>query len=146
LQELHSNGEDKIHKQLKKLLDLPSVDILDESDELLKHKFQLVYAWGDRCDLPSFDQRVMMVQYVLQVLCMDSDVKDLLTRSCQSEQEPPDGVIETESMSLTPHPERIGSLPSIRLIPGASFKPQKVVPAARYFHHLPTAIKVVQSR
>jgi hypothetical protein len=116
LQELHSREEFELHALLDGLLKLPSVDILDESDELLSHKFQLVYAWGKQCALPSLHHRLMMVQYVLQVLCKDSDVRAVL---CGSQQEPHDGAIETESMSLVSRPERLGSLPSIRLIPGA---------------------------
>ena len=32
--------------------DLSLIDILDESDEVLRHVFQLVYAFGDKLDLP----------------------------------------------------------------------------------------------
>jgi hypothetical protein len=119
LQELHSHSELQLYNKLKEMLELPSVDILDESDELLKHKFQLVYAWGAQCSLPSLHQRVRMVQHVLQVLCMDSEVRAVLLRSCQRQQKPSDHAMETESMSLIPHSGRFGSLPSIRLISGA---------------------------
>jgi hypothetical protein len=119
LQELHSNSEFKLYNKLKKMLELPSVDILDESDELLKHKFQLVYAWGAQCPLPSLHQRIRMVQHVLQVLCQDREVRAVLSKSFQHQQKSSDHAMETEAMSLTPHPERLGSLPSIRLISGA---------------------------
>jgi hypothetical protein len=108
------------------------VDILDESDELLKHKFQLVYAWGAQCMLPSLHQRVRMVQHLLQVLCKDSDVRDVLSYNCNSEQMHPDGAIETASVALTKEAERLGCLPSVRLIPG-TYRLLKCVPANELF-------------
>jgi Protein of unknown function (DUF3638) len=130
-EELHSQAEHQLYSQLKELLELPSVDILDESDELLKHKFQLVYAWGPQCPLPSLHERVMMVQHVLQVLCKDSEVRAELSGSLKRQWKPVDGVLENEAMSLTPHPERFGSLPSIRLIPG-TIELLKHAPAVRF--------------
>lgn len=104
------------------LLNKPSVDILDESDELLSHKFQLVYAWGTQCSLPSVQERVLTVQHVLQILAKDAGIRAVISASTAKEsqqQKRVDESIETESISLTDHPKRYGSLPSIRLIPGA---------------------------
>lgn len=70
LQQLHSLKETQTHKQLKQLLAMPSVDILDE---MPKHKFELVYAWGAQCALASLDQRISMVQHVLKILGSDKN-------------------------------------------------------------------------
>eukprot|EP00775_Hariotina_reticulata_P001980 gene1980-2302_t len=48
---------------------LPYLDLLDESDELLNHRYQLVYACGDPLQLPSLPERSAAVQAVLGVLC-----------------------------------------------------------------------------
>ena len=114
LQELHSRQEREMCSHLKEVLDLPTVDILDESDELLSHKFQLVYAWGQQRRLSSLHQRVMMVQHVLQVLCNDDEVKAVASQSSGAQQSRPE-----EAISFCSHSGRFGPLPSIRLIPGA---------------------------
>ena len=114
VQELHSRG-DEAHAKLQQLLRLPSVDILDESDELLKHKFQLVYAWGTQCRLPSVEQRILVIQHVLQVLSRNKGVKRVLLGNSGAQQLA-SGNIETEAMSLHPHPERYGSVPNLSLI------------------------------
>lgn len=120
VQELDSQREYHLHGKLTDLLEKSSVDILDESDELLKHSFQLVYAWGVQCPLTSFRQRVIMIQRVLHVLCKDEEVRALLSGGSGTQQKHcADESIETEAMSLTSHPKRFGSLPSIRFIPGA---------------------------
>lgn len=121
-----------MHAQLSELVQLSSVDILDESDELLKHKFQLVYAWGDQCDLESLDQRVMMVQHTLQVLCTDADVRAVLTGSGGPQRKggAAEQNTETACMCLKTYPERFGSLCSIRLIQGAFMLLKKCFQAA----------------
>lgn len=116
VQELHSQEQDDPYAQLIHMLRLPSVDILDESDEVLNHKSQLVYAWGAQCHLPSLSERVVVIQHVLEVLCKDQEIRKLLLPSAASHET---GSIESETASFTFHQERFGSLPSIRLVPGA---------------------------
>jgi hypothetical protein len=74
----------------------------------------------------------MMVQHVLRVLCRDSEVRSVLSCSCHSKQRSPDSTIETESLALTQHAERFGSLPSIRLIPG-TFRLLECLPVDELF-------------
>ena len=119
VQELHSQEEHEAHVQLAQMLKLPSVDILDESDEVLKHKFQLVYAWGAQGGLPSLTERAAVIQYVLEVLCKDQEVRQVLLPNAASHET---GRIESESASFTFHQGRFGSLPTIRLVPGTTPK------------------------
>lgn len=44
------------------------VDVLDECDEVLRHKYQLIYAVGDRTPLPSGDLRWAAVQALCRVI------------------------------------------------------------------------------
>jgi Protein of unknown function (DUF3638) len=44
------------------------IDILDESDELFHHRFQLIYAWGSRCELPALQSRSRGAQALLQIV------------------------------------------------------------------------------
>ena len=46
-----------VSAELRTLESLPYFDILDESDELLRHTYQLTYAMGSCCNLPSGPQR-----------------------------------------------------------------------------------------
>ena len=111
MQELHSDNEEELYQDLKGLLTLPTVDILDESDELLSHSFQLVYAWGQECPLPSRHQRVLLIQHVLQVLGKDPAIREVISGTAGNS-------FETDAVSFTLHPDRPGSLPAVRLLPG----------------------------
>lgn len=123
VQELHSDNELLLYECLHEgLLNVSAVDFLDESDELLSPKFQLVYAWGTECALPSVQERVLMVQHVLQVLMKDDESIKLLFASSRKDSRPrkrANESIGTKCVSLADRPERYGSLPSLRLIPGA---------------------------
>jgi len=105
LQELLSRGNIKQHALLNDLLSLPGWDILDECDQLLSHKFQLVYAWGSQAHLPSLEARVQMAQAVLEALALDARCQDLLSNR--------------DIAQIRHHTDRIGSMPHVRLIPGA---------------------------
>ena len=85
-----------MHAKLQHLLCLPSVDILNESDEQLGHKFQLVYAWGTQCGLPSASQRILMIQHVLEVVSKDLGVRAALLGDPDMQQ-PDADAIETEA-------------------------------------------------
>ncbi|KAG2492072.1 hypothetical protein HYH03_009568 [Edaphochlamys debaryana] len=53
---------------LDELAALPYMDVLDESDELLHHRFQLIYACGAPTGLPAVTERAGAVQAVLSSL------------------------------------------------------------------------------
>ena len=64
---------------LMKIHELPYFDILDESDELLNHRYQLVYACGDAMakgvakPLPSLHERATALQCLLQAVSKAGD-------------------------------------------------------------------------
>lgn len=102
-----SRGDTLQHGVLQELLALPGWDILDECDQLLSHKFQLVYAWGTQAYLPGLEARVQMAQAVLEALALDKDCLALLS-------DPAIAHIQHRKCSF-------GSLPQIRLISGMLF-------------------------
>jgi hypothetical protein len=57
---------------------LPFTDILDECDEILHHRKQLVYAEGKHQALPSFGSRVGVIQAVLHVIRHDEAISRFL--------------------------------------------------------------------
>ncbi|CAM9849170.1 unnamed protein product [Discosporangium mesarthrocarpum] len=57
-----------IAKEIEVVEGLRYVDILDESDELLHHRKQLIYAVGDPQQLPNGSQRAQAVQSLLRVI------------------------------------------------------------------------------
>ena len=90
---------------LTSLYDLPYLDILDESDEILRHKHQLIYAVGNCQLLPSGKQRWETIHILLERLQCDENVVCILN-------EP-----EVASKELFSD-KRAGSFDRIRLIPG----------------------------
>jgi hypothetical protein len=56
-------------------------DILDECDELLRHRYQLIYAIGTPIPLPSGPHRWRAVQAVFDALAQNERVKSLLLSS-----------------------------------------------------------------
>lgn len=53
---------------LNQVAALPYCDIIDEADEALWHKRQLVYAWGKAVRLPDGERRWLIAQGLLQLL------------------------------------------------------------------------------
>lgn len=70
-----------IDKVLGELERFPVKDIIDESDELLKHKYQLVYAYGDRLFLPALSARCSAIRACLDAMQDDGVVRALLLDS-----------------------------------------------------------------
>jgi hypothetical protein len=70
----------EIRKCLKGLEDFPFIDIFDESDEILHHKFQLIYAAGSCTPLPAAKERWVAAQAILNVLQQNSRVKQILQK------------------------------------------------------------------
>lgn len=100
------NGDGSAYQQLVQLLSLSTFDVLDECDELLACKFQLVYAWGSQDDLPALTERVHVLQAVLHILQDDERVRDILADDAVA--------------SVQHHPQRYGSMPEVRLLAGRS--------------------------
>lgn len=68
LHELWEQGRPDLCSLLDLLDSLPFIDILDESDELLHHRFQLIYAWGTAQSLHSLFIRAQAAQTLLQLV------------------------------------------------------------------------------
>eukprot|EP00798_Chlamydomonas_sp_ICE-L_P024217 gene24217-9817_t len=79
--ELHAKGDSQVCSALDALAALPYIDILDESDELLHHRYQLIYAVGARSALPARQQRAEVIQCLLHVVSqqMDSSLSTVLS-------------------------------------------------------------------
>ena len=84
------------------LENFPFIDILDESDELLHYKYQLVYAVGDHRLLPSGNIRWCAWQSLLNILRNDEEIQELLSKCT---------VCENSTHSF----------PQIRIVPGRIF-------------------------
>jgi len=65
---------------LPSLDDLPYCDLLDESDEILHHKYQLIYACGANVQLPDGNVRWTAVQTMLHLLQASPEVATLLAK------------------------------------------------------------------
>ena len=76
--EMRLSEKDELVELLPRLDKLPYCDVLDESDEILHHKYQLIYAWGHNVLLPSGKERWRAVQTVLKVLETSPEVAGLL--------------------------------------------------------------------
>ena len=66
-----------VQAQLNSLLDVPVVDVLDEADEILRHKYQLIYTVGSRFSLESGYRRWHAAYIILQALHSPS-IKEFL--------------------------------------------------------------------
>ena len=78
-----------ICRALDELASLPWRDVIDESDDVLKPKFQLVYAVGDRRRLSALDMRCAVLRCVLRALQFDERVRIILDRPCIAVRLPP---------------------------------------------------------
>eukprot|EP00798_Chlamydomonas_sp_ICE-L_P016367 gene16367-22569_t len=79
--ELLAKGDAQVCSALDDLAALPYFDILDESDELLHHRYQLIYAVGARKALPARQQRAAVIQCLLHAVShqMDSSASTVLS-------------------------------------------------------------------
>ena len=76
--ELRLQGETEKCKLLSQLADMPVRDLLDESDEVLRHKYQLIYAVGSPMPLPQGPERWETATALLRVLQQSDRVSQLL--------------------------------------------------------------------
>lgn len=75
---MDSENATRIQQAIKNIEALPYYDILDESDELLSYKYQLIYAIGKCQMLPYGNIRWLGVQSLFNVLQNDADVRKIL--------------------------------------------------------------------
>ncbi|KAI9339555.1 hypothetical protein DFJ73DRAFT_948089 [Zopfochytrium polystomum] len=61
-------GEDPLWKGLSNVLSTPFLDIIDESDEVLSHKYHLVYAIGSPCPLDDGFKRWTVAESIFRVV------------------------------------------------------------------------------
>lgn len=69
-----------VKKGIEALDALPYVDVFDESDEMLHHRRQLVYAVGSQLPLPEGPSRWNAIQAVLEKIRWDPSVRSVLER------------------------------------------------------------------
>jgi hypothetical protein len=74
LERQHEAGvaSDEVCRQIQQIHELPYRDLFDESDEILRHEYQLIYAVGDREPLPSGQRRWHAAQALLHILKADT--------------------------------------------------------------------------
>ncbi|KAG2486452.1 hypothetical protein HYH03_014899 [Edaphochlamys debaryana] len=112
---------------------LPYVDVLDESDELLHHRLQLVYACGGSTALPAVTSRVGAVQALLAALSRLASRGRLRLPEGAAVLEPPppapqhppgaapaDCGLPAAGGPLPPAPPQPGCFCGLRLLPGAA--------------------------
>lgn len=78
--ELVLRKECSIASELRTLKEFSWIDVLDECDELLHHRFQLIYAFGSVQELPAGPHRWRAAQALLGAIHEDRDVGEWLER------------------------------------------------------------------
>ena len=101
-----SSAATQLVATLPKLDELPYSDWLDESDEILRHKYQLIYAIGACEALPAGPQRWTVVQALTKQLMVNKAVNEVLLR---------EGVVKRLHWG-----RHAGSFDDIRLLPGVA--------------------------
>ena len=76
--ELADKGQADVGRQLQALLALPTRDLIDESDAILHHKYQMVYAVGSPQPLPEGYSRWHAAQALLRALKHNAPVRTIL--------------------------------------------------------------------
>jgi len=90
--ELHCSGETDIASRIEKeLIKEDFWDILDECDELLRHRYQLIYAIGAAVPLPGGFHRWQAAQALFAALSQNDALKNCLsshTKACKMSKKP----------------------------------------------------------
>lgn len=86
--ELYYHGENELAELIDKNLIQGDLyhDILDESDEILRHRYQLIYSMGMCVALPSRTERWGAVQAIFEALVQNDELKEYLSsqpKSCK---------------------------------------------------------------
>ncbi|PRW58669.1 hypothetical protein C2E21_2704 [Chlorella sorokiniana] len=111
-QELWEQGQRELVAAMSNLAALPYVDLLDESDELLTHRFQLIYAWGSPTELPSHQARARACQALLRTLSAEGRSGQLGATLAQ----------EGVAVASGPGPDKPGGFRGVRLLSGAALE------------------------
>ena len=112
--ELKEKGADEICRKLDILDNLNYLDILDESDEILRIKTKLIYACGSQESLPSRESRCNVIEALLKVIKDSLLVQEMLSRPMVVQREP--GQIELAEM-----------LNEFRILPGDAFEKIRIL-------------------
>ena len=114
-QELWEQDKTQLCTLIDGMTSLPYTDLLDESDELLHHRFQLIYAWGTRTNLPALSSRARAAQTLLQIISQQAQQgKGTLGTALREAQ-------ETIVVSTSPE-HKPGSFYGLRLLPGETLQ------------------------
>ena len=97
----------KIRNEIDCLHKLPYHDIFDESDEELRHQYQLIYAWGSCKPLPAGPQRWVAAEALLLEIQNNPIVARILAKDDVSKRLPAHGKTDLA-----------GNLDDLRLLPG----------------------------
>ncbi|GLC47559.1 hypothetical protein PLESTB_000001100 [Pleodorina starrii] len=111
---------------LDRLAALPYLDLMDESDELLHHRLQLVYACGDPTALPGLQERTAAMQDLLHVVSRLAvaavPAHGAATAAANGDSGPPPPslrLLPPGAAVLEPPPQRSpGGFCGLRLLPG----------------------------
>ncbi|KAG2451920.1 hypothetical protein HYH02_003695 [Chlamydomonas schloesseri] len=129
----------EVAEQLAALLQTPVLSILDESDELLHHRYQLVYACGGKTALVSFEPRTSAIRAVLDSVSVLSNSGCLPLPNAARVLEPPASAAGVGSGSA--RSEAAGLFCGLRLLSGPEL--EAALPAfheqlaRRVLEHLP---------
>ncbi|KAJ1423382.1 hypothetical protein B484DRAFT_398675, partial [Ochromonadaceae sp. CCMP2298] len=74
-------GEARAAQLRRVIVEIPFLDLMDESDEILYSKFQLIYAVGSCCELPAGKERWAGAQALLKQLQTSTKIAAILQRS-----------------------------------------------------------------
>ncbi|KAL4434355.1 hypothetical protein ABPG75_000796 [Micractinium tetrahymenae] len=119
-QELWQQGRKELWAALAAIEErVPYIDLLDESDELLTHRYQLIYAWGAPTKLPALQARARACQALLHILSAEGR-RGALGATLAGE-----GVVKPAGPEGSPP----GAFRGFRLLPGAAL--EAAVPALR---------------
>jgi hypothetical protein len=100
-------NSDHVGTTLDVIAEMPFRDLLDESDEVLHHRFQLIYAIGLRTGLPAGPQRWRAVQSLLRVIKCGKH--DELKAMLEDER-----ICSRSTSNAGNHPEAFGTLRLLR--------------------------------
>ncbi|KAL1498573.1 hypothetical protein AB1Y20_013890 [Prymnesium parvum] len=111
--EIRLAGEqEELVESLPKLDEIPYLDLIDESDEVLHHKYQLIYAWGHNMMLPAGKERWCAVQATLRLLQTSPKVAAVLCAPNVAKRIPA-SKLERPSPAVSS-----GEFDNLRLLPG----------------------------
>lgn len=110
--ELNLAGETTLCDLLDQFFALPSRDCLDESDEVLRHKYQLIYAVGSPIPLPEGPDRWNVATALLRVLQDSQRLRSLLSATSVMEHSDCEAF---KGLRLIPGDELHAIMPRVRL-------------------------------